>query len=201
MKRFFGNFFDTNNKNTTNTMKKLSLFLITAGLVWTVQTVDAQSVDTTKNKVEVKKKVREKADGTTVTKVKMTGKGTPTAIKDPASNATSSPSEAKPAAPAVVTPAPAVVVVRDTVHNTVSVPVPVPVIVRDTVRPKTTTTEVTTTTETRPVVKTTATTRVSATKKPYRKPATTARKTTTKTALAAPVAKVTTTTTTVKKTE
>ncbi|HWZ03964.1 MAG TPA: hypothetical protein VNX40_10180, partial [Mucilaginibacter sp.] len=68
-------------------MKKISLILFVAGMIWTVQTAQAQIQDTTKNKIEVKKKVRKGAHGRTVTKIKMTGKGTPGAIDDAADGA------------------------------------------------------------------------------------------------------------------
>ncbi|PTQ92709.1 hypothetical protein C8P68_11186 [Mucilaginibacter yixingensis] len=176
-------------------MKKVTLVLLTACLIWTVQTVKAQTPDTTKNNIEVKKKVKQGVHGRTVTKVKMTGKGTPEALKESANGtATGHLAPPKPAVePVVVTPppaTPAVVVVHDTVHQTAPAPAP-----------KTTTTRVTTTTETRPVVtKTTTTHHVVATKKTYHKPVHTYHKTYSKTAVGAPTTK-TVTTTTVQKTQ
>lgn len=176
-------------------MKKVTLVLLTACLIWIVQTVKAQTPDTTKNNIEVKKKVKQGVHGRTVTKVKMTGKGTPDAIKQPA-NGTATGHLAPPPKPAVepvvVTspPAtPAVVVVHDTVHQNAPAPAP-----------KTTTTRVTTTTETRPVTKTVTTHHVVATKKTYHKPVHTYHKTYSKTAVGAPTTK-TVTTTTVQKTQ
>lgn len=177
-------------------MKKLSLILLTASLVWTVQTVKAQDQDTTKNKVEVKRKVKQGVHGRTVTKIKMNGQGTPDAVKEPANGTATGHLAPKPAPePVVVTPppapSPAVVVVHDTVQKNVPVAVPAP-------EPKTATTQVTTTTVTKPVASKTVTTHhVVASKTAYHKPV---HKTYNKTAVAAPATK-TVTTTTVKKTE
>lgn len=179
-------------------MKKVTLVLFAACLIWTVQTVKAQTPDTTKNNIEVKKKVKQGVHGRTVTKVKMTGKGTPDALKEPANGTATGHLAPKPAVePVVVTPppaSPAVVVVHDTVHQNAPAAAPAP-------RPRTTTTQVTTTTETRPVVtKTTTTHHVVATKKTYHKPVHSYHKTYSKTAVGTPTTK-TVTTTTVKKTQ
>ncbi|MDR3695645.1 hypothetical protein [Mucilaginibacter sp.] len=178
-------------------MKKISLIILIAGMIWTVQTAQAQTQDTTKNSIEVKKKVKKGAHGRTVTKIKMTGTGTPDAINGAADGAVTGHLKPAPApAPIVVTPppapeppAPTVVVVHDTVRTPAPVVAPV-------VPPAPTTTEVTTTTETKPVV-TAATHHTTHT---YHKPVHTYHKTYKKTAAAASATK-TTTTTTVKKTE
>ena len=188
-------------------MKKIILILFIAGLVWTVQTAQAQTQDTTKNNVEVKKKVKKGAHGRTVTKIKMTGKGTPGAIDDAADGAVTG--HLKPApepAPIVVTPPPpapapapepappTVVVVHDTVVKPAPAPVTPPV-----VAPAPSTTQVTTTTETKPVdAAATVTTRHSTRVSPaYHKRVHTYHKTYRKTTTA-PATK-TTTTTTIKK--
>jgi hypothetical protein len=61
-------------------MKKISLILAVAGIVLAIQPARSQSGDTTRNKIEVKKKVKVGVHGRQVTKVKMEGKGTPSAI-------------------------------------------------------------------------------------------------------------------------
>ena len=58
-------------------MKKINLLFAVAALGLTVQTTFAQSIDTSKNKVEVKKKVKVGVNGRQVTKIKMESKGTP----------------------------------------------------------------------------------------------------------------------------
>ncbi|BAU52409.1 hypothetical protein MgSA37_00566 [Mucilaginibacter gotjawali] len=136
-------------------MKKISLIIFMAGMIWTIQTAKAQQTqDTTKNRIEIKKKVKKGAHGRTVTKIKMTGTGTSDAISGAADGAATG--HLKPApvpAPIVVNtppppapepPAPTVVVVHDTVRTPAPVVAPAP--------PATTTTQVTTTTETKPVV-------------------------------------------------
>jgi len=176
-------------------MKKFSLILLMAGMIWTVQTAKAQTQDTTKNSIEVKKKVRQGAHGRTITKIKVTGTGTPDAINGAADGAvTGHPKPAPTPAPVVVVtppppapepppaPAPSVVVVHDTVRTPAPVPAP-------------TTTQVTTTTETKPVVTASATTHhVTHTTSAYHKPVHTYHK---KPATAT-ATKTTTTTTTVK---
>ncbi len=182
-------------------MKKISLILLIAGMIWTVQTAQAQTQDTTKNKIEVTKKVRKGAHGRTITKVKVTGTGTPDAISGAADGALTghvkpAPAPAPvvivtPAPPAPPAPAPTVVVVHDTVRTPAPVAAPV-------VAPEPAKTEVTTTTETKPVVTSTVVTHhVSHTA--YHKPVHTYHKTYKK-AVTTPATK-TTTTTTVKKTE
>ena len=165
-------------------MKKLSLLVVLASIGLAINTANAQSLDTTKNKVEIKKKTNVDANGRVETKIKMETKGTPEAVTGavesavtgrtraatPATSATAT-TPAIPAQPA----SPAVIVVQperakpETVTKVVTVPVKQPV-----------TTTQTTTTTTRAV-----------------KPATT-RKTTKKPVAAS---SVTTTTTTVKKVE
>ncbi|MEO6633360.1 MAG: hypothetical protein ABIN13_16600 [Mucilaginibacter sp.] len=182
-------------------MKKISLILFLAGLIWTVQTAQAQTQDTTKNTIEIKKKVRKGAHGRTITKIKMTGTGTPGAINDAAESAVTGHSKPQPTpAPIVVTPPPpapepTVVVVHDTVRT--PAPAPVPVVVP---APAPTTTQVTTTTETKPAVAANVSTHhATRTSTTYHRPAHTYHKTYKKTT-ATPATK-TTTTTTVKKTE
>ena|ERR1700722_4623158 len=181
-------------------MKKISLIILfVAGMIWTVQTAQAQTQDTTKNNVEVKKKVKKGAHGRTVTKIKMTGKGTAGAIDGAADGAATGHLQPAPApAPIVITtpappappaPAPTVVVVHDTVRTPAPAPVYVPA-------PAPTTTEVTTTTETKPAV---ATHHVTHTGSAYHKPVHAYHKIYHKTTVT-PATK-TTTTTTVKKTE
>jgi hypothetical protein len=179
-------------------MKRISLILFIASMIWIVQTAQAQTSDTTKNHVEVKKKVRKGAHGRTITKIKMTGKGTPGAIDGAADGAVTGHLQPSPAPPPLV--------VHDTVHT--EAPPPTVVVLHDTVRtiapvvtPAPTTTEVTTTTETKPAVAATVTTRRATRISPaYRKPVHTHHKIYHKTTSATPATK-TTTTTTVKKTE
>lgn len=87
-------------------MKKISLILAAAVMVLTVQSARSQSSDTTKNHIEIKKKVKVGAHGRQVTKIKMEGKGTPGAITDAASGAVTGkiPQKvtAKPVSPTVV---------------------------------------------------------------------------------------------------
>jgi len=182
-------------------MKKISLILLIAGMVWTVQTAQAQTQDTTKNSIEIKKKVKKGAHGRTVTKIKMTGTGTPDAVDGAADGVATghlkpAPTPAPivittPAPPAPEPPAPTVVVVHDTVRTPAPAPVYIPA-------PAPTTTEVTTTTETKPVVTAkVATHHVTHTASAYHRPV---HKTYKKIAATTPATK-TTTTTTVKKTE
>jgi hypothetical protein len=176
-------------------MKKISLILFLAGIVWTVQTAQAQTQDTTKNSIEVKKKVRQGSHGRTITKIKMTGKGTPGAINDAAESAVTGHSKPQPVpAPIIVTPPPPAPEPAETkvlvVHDTVRTPAPAAVVVPV---PAPTTTQVTTTTETKPVV----TAHVTRTSTAYHRPVHTYHKTYKKTT---PATK-TITTTTVKKTE
>jgi len=186
-----------------NVMKRISLILFIAVMVWIVQAAQAQTEDTTKNHVEVKKKVKKGAHGRTVTKIRMTGKGTPDAVGDAADGAVTG--HLKPApepTPIVVTPpppspepapapAPTVVVVHDTVRT----PAPAPV-----AAPAPTTTEVTTTTETKPVTASVTTRRATRVSPAYHKPVHTYHRTYHKKTTTTPTTK-TTTTTTVKKTD
>lgn len=181
-------------------MKKISLILFIAGLVWTVQTAQAQTQDTTKNKIEIKKKVRKGSHGRTITKIKMTGTGTPGAISDAAEGAVTGHVQKPAPAPVVVTPpppapepaAPTVVVVHDTVRAPAPAPVAVPA-------PRPTTTEVTTTTETKPAVAANVTTHHVTRTSTMHKPVHTYHRTYKK-AVVTPATK-TTTTTKVTKTE
>lgn len=120
-------------------MKKISLILLIAGMGLTTQFVNAQDSDTTKNKIEVKKKVKVGVHGRQVTKIKVEGKGTPEAISNAAATAATGKTHVV-VAPAA-TPAPAQVVVVDRRAE-----------------PKPAATTVTTTTETKPVVTTRQTT-------------------------------------------
>jgi hypothetical protein len=166
-------------------MKKISLLLFMAGLVLAIQTVSAQS-DTTKNRIEIKKKVKTGAHGRKVTKIKMEGTGTAGAISGAADGAATG-----------KLPQPAVKVVTEpTPPPTVVVVAPQPE-----VKPAA---QVAPATETKPMPVTTTSTSTKTTSsnelhsvtpkrvhKVYRK----------KPVAAASVKKVTTTTTTVKKTE
>ena len=58
-------------------MKKINLLLALAAFGLTFQTAIAQTTDTSKNKVEIKKKVKVGVNGRQVTKIKMESKGTP----------------------------------------------------------------------------------------------------------------------------
>lgn len=170
-------------------MKKLSLLVVLASIGLAISTVSAQTLDTTKNKVEIKKKTTIGANGQQETKIKMESKGTPEAVTNAVESAVTgrarAATPATPATPATATtpvipaqPAsPSVIVVQservakpETVTKVVTVPVRQPV-----------TTTKTTTTTTRAV-----------------KPA--ARKTTRK-PVTASASSTTTTTTTVKKEE
>lgn len=115
-------------------MKKISLILVMAGMVWAIQPAHAQTIDSSKNRIEVKKKVKTGVNGRKVTKVKMEGTGTQGAISGAADGTVTG----KLPAPAVVTPPPA------PVTPTVVVVTPEPE------KPVSPTTEVTTTTETKP---------------------------------------------------
>jgi hypothetical protein len=109
-------------------MKKISLILLMAGMGLTTQFVQAQDNDTTKNKIEVKKKVKTGVHGRQVTKIKIEGKGTPEAINSAAASAVTgkthvvvAPAPA-PAPVVVVAPAPAAKPAT-TVTTTVTKPV------------------------------------------------------------------------------
>ena len=102
-------------------MKKISLVLAVAALGLTVQTTFAQTTDTSKNKVEVKKKVKVGVNGRQVTKIKMESKGTPGTVSSAVDGAVSTnPKVTTPAQPAnptvvVVQPEPAVKATSSTV--------------------------------------------------------------------------------------
>ncbi|MDB5030072.1 hypothetical protein [Mucilaginibacter sp.] len=85
-------------------MKKISLILVVAGIVLAIQPVNAQTTDTSKNHIQIKKKVKTGVNGRKVTKIKIEGKGSPGAISDAATGAVTGNSPA----PVVVTPAPVV---------------------------------------------------------------------------------------------
>jgi len=182
-------------------MKKISVILLIAGLIWTVQTAQAQVQDTTKNSIEVKKKVRQGAHGRTITKVKVTGTGTPDAINGAADGAVTGHLRPAPTpAPIVITtpappaPEPTVVVL----HDTVQTPAPPPVIIET---PAHKSTEVTTTTtETKPVTANVTTHHV-VYKSAYHRPTHIYHMVYKKTTATTTPATKTTTTTTVKKTE
>ncbi len=61
-------------------MKTINLFLASAVLGLMVQTTFAQTTDTAKNKVEIKKKTKVGVNGRRVTKIKMESKGTADAV-------------------------------------------------------------------------------------------------------------------------
>ena len=109
-------------------MKKISLVLAVAALGLTVQTTFAQSIDTSKNKVEVKKKVKVGVNGRQVTKIKMESKGTPGTVSSAVDGAVSTnpkvTSSVQPVNPTVVVvqPQPAVKT-TPTTTATVSKPV------------------------------------------------------------------------------
>jgi len=86
-------------------MKKISLILAIVGTVWGIQTVHAQTIDSAKNRIEVKKKVKTGAHGRQVTKIKMTGKGSEGAISGAANGAVTGRQPA-PAPTPVVNPQP-----------------------------------------------------------------------------------------------
>jgi hypothetical protein len=139
-------------------MKKISLMLAMAGLAWTIQPANAQTTDTAKNKIEIKKKVKTGAHGRQVTKIKMESKGTAAAVSTAADGVTG---RVPAPAPVTVTP-PTVTVTPPPVMVT---PPPQPatptiVVIHDDkpVAPTPTSTSVTTTTtETQPVATTTST--------------------------------------------
>ncbi len=116
-------------------MKKLSLLVVLASIGLALNTAGAQSLDTTKNKVEIKKKTKVNKDGQVETKIKMESKGTPEAVTGAVESAvTGRARAATPATPATATtsatpaqPAsPSVVVVeREPVTKVVPVPVEV----------------------------------------------------------------------------
>lgn len=120
-------------------MKKISLILLMAGIGFTAKPAHAQDNDTSKNKIEVKKKVKTGAHGRQVTKIKVEGKGTPEAINSAATTAVTGKTHV------VVAPAPAVAPAATPV-----------VIVNPSPEPKPATTTVTTTTK--PVITTSKTT-------------------------------------------
>ena len=108
-------------------MKKISLIVAMASIVFAIQSAHAQSTDTAKNKVEIKKKVKVGTHGRQVTKIKMESKGTPDAVAGSVDGAMGVNKTRVVAAPAA---SPTVVVVHD--------PAPTPAPVATTV---TTTTE------------------------------------------------------------
>jgi hypothetical protein len=119
-------------------MKKISLILVMAGMVWAIQPAHAQTIDSSKNRIEVKKKVKTGVNGRKVTKIKMEGTGTQGAISGAADGTVTG----KLPAPVTVTPPPA--------------PAPPTVVVvtppSPDIKPAPPTTDVTTTTtETKPV--------------------------------------------------
>jgi hypothetical protein len=128
-------------KQQLKIMKKISLILLMAGIGFTAQPVHAQDNDTSKNKIEVKKKIKVGAHGRQVTKIKVEGKGTPEAINSAATTAVTGKTHV------VVAPAPAVAPAATPV-----------VIINQHPEPKPAATTVTTTTETKPVIATSKTT-------------------------------------------
>ena len=69
-------------------MKKISLIALATAMVLSVQFAKAQDNDTSKNKIDVKKKVKTGVHGRQVTKIKVQGKGTPEALNKAAATAT-----------------------------------------------------------------------------------------------------------------
>lgn len=147
-------------------MKKLSLLLVLASICLAISPASAQTQDTTKNKVEIKKKTKVGVNGRRVTKIKMESKGTPEAVTGAVESAVTGNTSQK-----VITPAPpanptVVVLKPEPVTKVVTVPVKAPV---------TTTTKTTTvnrSTSVRPVKR-----------KVYRKPVATSNSTTTTTTI------------------
>jgi hypothetical protein len=184
-------------------MKKISLILLMAGMVWAIQPAHAQTNDTTKNKIEVKKKVKTGVNGRKVTKIKMEGTGTPGTLAGAADGTVTG----KLPAPAVTVIPPPVVVTPPPVDVTPPpAPVPPTVIVvtpQPDPKPAPVTTTVTTTTETKPVpaVATSSTHNIKTTAYDRKGVKHVYHKVYAKKPALAPAAKTTTTTTTVKKTE
>jgi len=181
-------------------MKKISLILLlVAGTVWVSQTASAQVIDSSKNKVEIRKKVKVGANGRKVTTIKMEGTGTPSAITGAADGAVTG--KLPTPAPVVVTPPPAPVATppEPVAPTVIMVTTPAP---PEAKHEAPSTTVVTTTTETAPVPaanatmvhKTNTSAHVVHHKGVYHK-------TYVKKATVAPATKTTTTTTTVKKSE
>ncbi|MFD2871261.1 hypothetical protein ACFS5N_02200 [Mucilaginibacter ximonensis] len=86
-------------------MKKINLLVLATAALFSAHVANAQDNDTSKNKIEVKKKVKTGVHGRQVTKIKVEGKGTPEAIGSVAATATTGKTNvvvAQPAAPAQV---------------------------------------------------------------------------------------------------
>lgn len=150
-------------------MKKISLLVVLASICLAISPASAQAQDTTKNKVEIKKKTKIGANGQQETKIKMETKGTPEAVTGAVESAvTGKARAATPATPAQPA-SPSVIVVQserakpETVTKVVTVPVKTPV----------TTTKTTTTTINRSIKP--------ATRKVVKKPVTASSTTTTTT--------------------
>lgn len=117
-------------------MKKISLLVVLASICLAISPASAQTPDTTKNKVEIKKKTKVGVNGRQVTKIKMESKGTPEAVTGAVESAvTGKATPATPATPATATtsatpaqPAsPNVIVVHpEPVTKVVTVPVKAP---------------------------------------------------------------------------
>ncbi len=111
-------------------MKTINLFLASAVLGLMVQTTFAQTTDTAKNKVEIKKKTKIGVNGRQVAKIKMESKGTPEAVTGavegaiPGSTPKKVVTQVQPASPTVVVvqPEPAV---KATATTTAAVSKPV----------------------------------------------------------------------------
>jgi len=110
-------------------MKNISLILALAVMVWIVQPVHAQTVDTAKNHVEVKKKVKTGVHGRSVTKIKMEGKGTPGTLSGATEGAVTgkAPTPPPPAPAAAPAANPTVVVVEPQTDKKPDQSKPVPV--------------------------------------------------------------------------
>lgn len=110
-------------------MKKISLLVVLASICLAISPASAQTPDTTKNKVEIKKKTKVGVNGRQVTKIKMESKGTPEAVTGAVESAVTGKTSATAATPA--TPAqsasPNVIVVQpEPVTKVVTVPVKAP---------------------------------------------------------------------------
>jgi hypothetical protein len=108
-------------------MKKISLLVVLASIGLAISPASAQSPDTTKNKVEIKKKTKVGVNGRQVTKIKMESKGTPEAVTGAVENAvTGNAKAATPATPAQPANPNVIVVHPEPVTKVVTVPAPTP---------------------------------------------------------------------------
>lgn len=138
-------------------MKKISLLVVLASIYLAISPAKAQSPDTTKNKVEIKKKTKVGVNGRQVTKIKMETKGTPEAVTEAVESAVTG--KAKPTTPTAPANPNVVVVEREPVTKVVTVPVPVEVKKPTVTARRTTTTTVNTRRVPKTAVKRTTTTK------------------------------------------